>query len=127
MTRLAILLALAGIAGGCTGTIERDTHGKDHGSNATDPPGPDEPGDPDMTPTPGTGGKPGPMMDPTTPPAPPSAQVLCEEASRNAVGRRALRRLTNAELETTIRSVFGLDAKQWAGLNVPPDSGSLDG
>jgi hypothetical protein len=131
MTRLAIVLAMAGVAAGCTGSIEGSSRGKDRGANPTEPTGPDDTTDPNTTtPTPpGTGGKPGGMgmMNPPTPPAPPSAQILCDEASRNTVGRRALRRLTNAELETTIRTVFGLDTKQWAGMNVPPDSGSLDG
>ena len=59
--------------------------------------------------------------------APPSAQVACPSATQETVGARVLRRLTNAELETTIRAVFGLSATQWPGVTLPPDTGSIDG
>jgi hypothetical protein len=62
---------------------------------------------------------------------PPSAQVSCAQAEagdgKEIIGRRALRRLTNAELEATIRATFGFDTKTWTGLTVPPDPASPDG
>jgi hypothetical protein len=127
MTRLALVLALAGLGIGCTGSIERGSGPGGSRPSTTEPPGPDDTDPNPMTTPPGTGGKPGVMTPDPNMPAPPSAQILCDQASQNTVGRRVLRRLTNAELETTIRTVFGLDAKQWPGMNVPPDSGSLDG
>ncbi len=67
--------------------------------------------------------------DPSAPPAPapPSAQVDCPTASTQIVGHRSLRRLTNAELEATIRTTFNLSATQWPGVNLPSDAASLDG
>jgi len=38
-----------------------------------------------------------------------------------------LRRLTNAELEATIRSAFNLNVTQWPGVILPSDPGSADG
>jgi hypothetical protein len=107
---LALTLALAGMTAGCVG----DIGGAGRGSPT---------GDPGPKPTTGSGGA-GVTPDPT---APPSAQVLCPTSTVETVGRRALRRLTNAELETSIRSAFTLTAQQWPGVNLPPDSGSLDG
>jgi hypothetical protein len=115
--RLGLSLIL--IVGGCTGTVG--------GSGDLPPqPGAKPPG---QQPDPAMGGNmgtppPGMQPDPT---APPSAQVACPGNGKEIVGRRTLRRLTIPELETTIRSVFGLDDKSWAGLTVPPDSGSDDG
>lgn len=60
-------------------------------------------------------------------PPPPTAQVSCPMDGKDTIGRRALRRLTVAELDTTIRAAFGLDSVQWTGPTVPPDPSSLDG
>jgi hypothetical protein len=72
----------------------------------------------------GTAGSGSTTTDPTQPP---TAQVACASTDAETVGHRALRRLTNAELETTIRAVLGLDATTWPGVNLPSDAGSLDG
>jgi Protein of unknown function (DUF1592)/Protein of unknown function (DUF1588)/Protein of unknown function (DUF1595)/Protein of unknown function (DUF1587) len=117
-------LALALVAAaGCTASIE--------GSGT---PGPAGPGTGTPVQPPGTApvSPPGavPVQPPgstTTPVPPPSAQVTCPAGSNVTVGHPALRRLTNAELEATIRAAFGLDANQWSGLTVPPDAGSVDG
>jgi hypothetical protein len=120
--RLAFSLLL-GATVGCTGAIESHGGGGPSGSNP--PPGSNMPmpGPGNPTPTPAGPGQ-NPTPDPT---APPSAQVACGNGVTETVGRRTLRRLTIPELETTIRSTFALDAKQWVGLNVPPDTGSDDG
>ncbi len=72
----------------------------------------------------GTGPTTTPQDDPNQPP---TAQVTCASSTTETVGHRALRRLTNAELETTIRATFGLDATAWSGVSLPSDAGSLDG
>ena len=121
-TVLSLWLAGA-LAAGCTGAID-DGRGSSKpgqpGQSATGQPGAGNNG----TGTPGQPGGTGGQMDPA---APPSAQLTCGSGGQDTVGRRALRRLTNAELESTIRSSFGLDNKQWGGLTVPPDPGSVDG
>ena len=127
MKRLALVLALGTSAAACTGTIGDGLPGNrpdQTGPVTTDPvtgkPTTAAPGTPKPN-GPGTTGG----MDPA---APPSAEVSCSGAGKdNTVGRRTLRRLTNAEFEATIRTTFGLDTKQWAGLTVPPDRGSADG
>jgi hypothetical protein len=125
MKRLALTLGLAlgGAAVGCTGTIHDGLSGPgaDNGTNVMG--GQNNPATPPGTPPkPGQSG--GAAMD-TTPP--PSAEVTCNGTGKDTIGRRTLRRLTNAEFEATIRSTFGLDSKQWSGLTVPPDRGSADG
>jgi hypothetical protein len=123
--RLALSLLL-GTTIGCTGAIQRDDHGAGPSTNPTPPTGMNTPpgtGNNPMTTPPGTGSNP-PPVDPAMPP---SAQVACGTGATETVGRRTLRRLTIPELETTIRTTFGLDAKQWVGLAVPPDTGSEDG
>jgi hypothetical protein len=120
MKRAALCLVL-GTALGCTGAIQSDGSRPPAGSGTPTPVGPTMPG---SNPTPTGPGQPPTMTDPT---APPSAQVTCGNNGAETVGRRTLRRLTIPELETTIRTTFGLDAKQWVGLNVPPDTGSDDG
>jgi hypothetical protein len=118
MSRLTLLLALAGATAGCTGVIGGSTgEPGGTGSSTVDPSG--NPGTGTGTGT-GTGG----TVDPTMPP---SAQVMCPTTATETVGRRVLRRLTNNELEATIRSTFTLDATQWPGVNLPPDASSLDG
>jgi hypothetical protein len=74
------------------------------------------------------GTTPGPTTSPQTDPnQPPSGQVDCGSSATETVGHRVLRRLTNAELETTLRAAFNLSAEQWSGVNLPSDAGSLDG
>ncbi|HEY0711842.1 MAG TPA: DUF1595 domain-containing protein, partial [Polyangia bacterium] len=140
----ALTLAGAGLLGlqGCTGMVEGP------GNTGTETPGPGggspNPGRPGSgggsmmggssgpgSGNPGTnpGGSGGGMMGGggTVEPPPPSAQVSCPSDGKDTIGRRALRRLTVAELEATIRSAFGLDTTQWPGPTVPPDPSSLDG
>ncbi len=123
MNRLATSLSLA-LALGCTGAVQDGAPG---GTNPGGPgANPSAPGNtPGAPPSPGNTATPGapPSDDPA---APPSAQVACTSGSET-VGRRVLRRLTNGELEATIRAAFGLGAAQWPGLTVPPDPGSPDG
>ncbi len=117
-----VLPGLAVGAAGCTGSI--------NGGAPADPGKPSTPGAPPPSGRPEMPGQPGASTPPATPDPtapPPSAQVACPTGATDTVGRRSLRRLTIPELETTIRTVFGLDAKQWTGLNVPPDTGSDDG
>jgi hypothetical protein len=95
---LAALLAV-----GCTGSI---------GENGGQPPPPPNGG-------PGPGGGP--------PPGPTPAKGVLAACTAEVPGRRLLRRLTVPELETSVRSVFGLDANQWKGLALPPDPASLNG
>jgi hypothetical protein len=131
MKRLALVLALGlpvAAASGCTGSIGdggASPGAPNNGNTGVDP----NTGKP--TTDPGTNnGKPGttpgttPTMDPTMPP---SAEVACSPDGKDTIGRRTLRRLTNAEFEATIRTTFGLTTTQWAGLTVPPDRGSADG
>jgi Protein of unknown function (DUF1592)/Protein of unknown function (DUF1588)/Protein of unknown function (DUF1595)/Protein of unknown function (DUF1587) len=125
MTRLAVVLAFGLGSAACTGSIADGLSGAGKGPtgqpNQPGQPGPNKPGD---SAKPATSSTPD-NMDPTAPP--PSAQVACPGNGQQTVGKRALRRMTNAELETTIRVTFGLDAKQWGGLAVPPDTASEDG
>ncbi len=124
MKRLALLLAVG--LGGCTGSIG-ELPGSSGGQPAT-PGTPSQPGS--NNPVPGNqppGAQPGNEPGAGNPTPPPSAQVACPTNGGQTVGRRALRRMTNAELETTIRTTFGIDAKAWAGLTVPPDAASEDG
>ncbi|HVR61331.1 MAG TPA: DUF1592 domain-containing protein [Polyangia bacterium] len=109
------LLLAALVAAGCTGTV-----GGPGGGGGLSTGGGKPAGGGSGTVTAG-GGK----TDPGA--APPSAQVACPSATQETVGARVLRRLTNAELETTIRAVFGLSATQWPGVTLPPDTGSIDG
>jgi hypothetical protein len=120
MKRLALLLAV-GLTG-CTGTILDDSGARTPGSrtNSGDPRNPPD----NMGGGGGTGGGDNMTPDETKPP---SAQVTCSGDGKEVIGKRALRRLTIPELEATIRATFGVDAKQWAGLAVPPDTGSEDG
>jgi hypothetical protein len=126
MKRLALVLALGlPVGAGCTGSINDSGAGR-----------PNDPGTKNPTIDPNTGKPvPNPTGDPnnpnTTPTgdpvAPPMAAVSCTKDGKVTFGRRTLRRLTNAELEATIRSTFGLTTTQWPGLTVPPDRGSADG
>ena len=117
MRSLGVSLTLA-LALGCTGNIGDGVGGSTGPGNKPDPTKPD-PTKPDPT-------KPDPSK-PDDPTKPPSAQVACPVNGMEIVGKRAMRRLTIPELETTIRTTFGLTAMQWVGLNVPPDAGSDDG
>ncbi len=108
------MLVLVGAVAGCTARLD----GTSEGSAA---PGAN-PGNPT-----GTAGA-GPTATPVTDPnQPPTAQVTCAPSTTETVGHRVLRRLTNAELETTIRATFGVDATAWPGVDLPSDAGSLDG
>jgi hypothetical protein len=114
MSRLHWLLVAASAVAGCTANIEgtADKPGGPAGSN------------PDTQGSAGTTSTTPPVVDPNQPP---TAQVACDAAGTQTIGHRALRRLTNAELEATLRTTFGLDAAAWAGVNLPSDAGSLDG
>jgi len=117
VSRLAWLALVAGTTVGCNayigGTAEKSDAGP--GPSTTNPAG--------TAGSTGTAGS-GTTTDPNQPP---TAQVACATTDTETVGHRALRRLTNAELETTIRAVLGLDATAWPGVNLPSDAGSLDG
>jgi hypothetical protein len=106
------------LALGCTGTIGDGSGGSTRTGGKKNPSNPTDPTNPTMDPT---------VSPPSDPTKPPSAQVTCPSNGMEIVGKRALRRLTIPELETTIRATFGLTATQWVGVNVPPDSGSEDG
>lgn len=113
MSRLHWLVAASALAG-CTANIE-GTADKPGGPNGSNPDVPGSAGTTSTTP---------PVVDPNQPP---TAQVACDSAGAQTIGHRALRRLTNAELETTIRATFSLDAAAWTGVTLPSDAGSLDG
>jgi hypothetical protein len=115
MSRLGMLLVLAGAAAGCTGYVNGETY---DGSNDPD----DNAHGGGSGPTAGSGGQ-----SVTDPNQPPTAQVSCASTATETVGHRALRRLTNGELEATVRAIFEVDTAQWPGVNLPSDSGSLDG
>jgi hypothetical protein len=117
VTRLSWFLLVA--ATGCTGYLD----GSPAGNGST-------------TETPGAGGSttgvnPGAAGSTMNPPVGTGGQTAvnedCDPSGADAIGRRVLRRLTNTELETTLRSTFGLDAAQWPGVNLPSDAGSTDG
>ena len=117
MNRLPLLVLLAGAAAGCNayigGTSQKDGPA---GSNPDNPAG--------SAGTTSTTTTTNPTVDPTQPP---TAQVACASTDTETIGHRVLRRLTNAELETTVRAVLGVDTTQWTGVNLPSDAGSLDG
>jgi hypothetical protein len=124
--RLARVLALAGVAA-CNGTIIDADPSRAPGSAPGDDPS-GLPGGPGLTGGAGAGNGQSPGAgggDPTA--APVTAQVACTKSGVESVGRRVLRRLTVAELDATVRVVFGLTAEQWSGPVVPPDPASLDG
>jgi hypothetical protein len=113
--RLAAVFVLAQAAAACTGHLQGESPGFDQNPNGE---------------TPGTAGSSGvgtggsSTVDPNQPP---TGQVKCAEGATDTVGHRVLRRLTNGELEQTIRATFGFDAATWAGVNLPSDAGSHDG
>ena len=94
------------------------------------PPGDPAPGDPNQPGDPKQPGGPTTALPPERPatPAPgvkpPGSAVRCEN---EVVATRVLRRLTNVELETTIRTAFGLDDSAWKGPSFIPDPASGDG
>jgi len=133
MRELTLVLALS-LGPGCTGSILDGSGAGNMGPGN----GPSSPGGGNTSPggnsaSPGgnPGGSPNPGNNPggntNDPPKPPSAEVVCPGNGNETIGLRALRRLTIPEFEATIRTAFGLDAKQWPGLTVPPDTGSEDG
>jgi len=125
MIRLAPWVTLGTVLAGCTGAIgdpsgrngdPSPTGGSVTGTGATGTMG-----------ATGAGGSTVVDPPPPPPPGPPSAQITCPATPTEIVGHRALRRLTNAELETTLRSTFNLSTAQWPGVNLPSDAASLDG
>jgi len=52
---------------------------------------------------------------------------LCDSGERDVPGPRLLRRLTTAELTTSVRAVFGLDGNEWAGPALPADPAGRNG
>ncbi|HEX2876123.1 MAG TPA: DUF1592 domain-containing protein [Polyangiaceae bacterium] len=114
MSRLHWLLVVASAVAGCTANID-GTAERPGGTSGSNPDSPGSAGSTSTTP---------PVVDPNQPP---TAQVACASTDAQTIGHRALRRLTNAELEATIRATFGLDATAWTGVNLPSDAGSHDG
>lgn len=113
MRQLPWLMLLGGAVVGCNAYIDGES--ASGGPSASTP---EQPG------TAGTGGGVGAPVGANQPP---SAQVSCAQNASETVGHRALRRLTNAELEASVRASFGFDAAAWQGVNLPSDAGSLDG
>lgn len=116
MSRVAWLGLFAAAAVGCTGNLIGDKPD----SSGTGPDG--NPINNNTAGSVGTGGQ-----TTTDPNQPPTAQVSCDGATTETVGHRALRRLTNGELEATVRATLSLDATQWPGVDLPSDTGSADG
>lgn len=114
--RLVSIFALAAAAVGCTGSLEGDA--PDIGAGNPGAAGSSNPGAAGSS----AGGQ--STVDPNQPP---TAQVHCAEDGAETVGHRALRRLTNAELDATVRAAFGVDVAAWSGLMLPSDAGSHDG
>jgi hypothetical protein len=130
MSRLALWLTLGSALAGCTGAIGDVPDGK----NGISPTGgttvgTGTSGATGSTGATGTSGSTGTSTGTGMPPdmKPPSAQPICPADNTQIVGHRTLRRLTNAELETTIRAAFALDIAQWPGANLPTDTSSTDG
>jgi len=91
----------------------------------TDPEsGPNGPGD-DERPGSGDTQPPQTPTDPQVPPTTPSA--LCAQDADARRTERVLRRLTGPQIESTVRTVFGLDVATWAGPNLPPDPAAQNG
>jgi len=123
VSRCGVLLVLVGATAACTANIEGgpwSTSGAPVGAPGATPGG-----------GLGTGTAGGSGTAPATatpdPNQPASGQVACASMTTESVGHRVLRRLTNAELETTIRTIFSLDTAAWPGVTLPSDAGSLDG
>lgn len=119
MTRFHWLIALA--ATGCTGYLDGAP------SSSSTSPGPNPGAGGSGSSTAGSAGSGSITNAGSAPLGGMSAQETCDPSGAEAAGRRLLRRLTNAELETTLRTTFGLQAAQWSGVNLPSDAGSTDG
>jgi Protein of unknown function (DUF1592)/Protein of unknown function (DUF1588)/Protein of unknown function (DUF1595)/Protein of unknown function (DUF1587) len=113
---------------GCTGNVIEPDYVVRGNGNTNGMPNPNGPTSPA-----GTGGTQGnaPAMAPMERPAvpgpgvkPPGSAVRCEN---EVVTQRVLRRLTNGELETTIRAAFGFDQATWKTPSLIPDPASGDG
>jgi hypothetical protein len=52
---------------------------------------------------------------------------LCVAGVCEVPGPRLLRRLTTAQVETTVRAVFGLGSADWRGHALPPDAAASNG
>jgi hypothetical protein len=109
------------LAAGCNGNII------DPDYSPTGDPAPTAPGatgtDPGGT---GTTGQ-LPPERPATPAPGVGAPGTPDRCSTEVVATRVLRRLTNVELETTIRTAFNLDDTAWKGPSFVPDPASGDG
>lgn len=115
------LFATGALSAGCQGYL-------DGSSPVQGGPGSSATTDPSMTSTAGSAGQGNNNNQTTTDPnQPPTAQVTCTSTKTETVGHRALRRLTNGELEATVRATLGLDATAWPGVSLPSDTGSADG
>ncbi len=119
------------LLGGCTGNIIEPesalpgtpgakppgaTPGTNPGGPAS-PAGPAGPSEPGMVPA-ERPNEPAPGVKP------PGSAVHCEA---EVIAPRVLRRLTNNEIEATIRTAFGLDTVTWKGPSFIPDPASSDG
>ncbi|HEY0714396.1 MAG TPA: DUF1588 domain-containing protein, partial [Polyangia bacterium] len=111
----ALCGALAGSLGisACTGQVV----GPEGGPMTIDP----TTGEPTTTPPPD--GTPG-VMTPRPEVKPPGTAARC---TAEVIAQRALRRLTNTELEASLRATFGLDKTAWPSPSLVPDPASGDG
>ncbi|AKF09674.1 DUF1592 domain-containing protein [Sandaracinus amylolyticus] len=100
---IVIIGALAMASVGCVGNLGDGAAGP---SGSGRPGGPNNPGNPNN-------------------PRPNEPVPACPDGDE--LGPRVVRRLTASELETTIRTVFSLDASAWSGPTTPPDAASGDG
>jgi hypothetical protein len=124
MRRLSWLPVATLLFGACSdGTIisrpGEDPNGG--GGNPTVPGNPSNPG------TPSNPGNPSMPTVPTPAMSSGAARNQCNGQTAEIAGPRLLRRLTTSELETTVRSVFGLDARTWTGPTLPPDPAAANG
>jgi hypothetical protein len=72
----------------------------------------------------------GVVRDPDTGGTPPpvgAARNQCQGQTGEIAGPRLLRRLTSAELETSVRAILGVDRAAWGGPTLPPDPASANG
>jgi hypothetical protein len=128
MRRLARLIGWAALAtqlaplGGCINAINGDI--QEPGPGEQDPAAPPGPGGSGNDPLPNVMPLPERPNTPGEGVKPPGSAVRCE---REVVATRTLRRLTNVELENTLRAAFGLDEAAWAGPSFVPDPASSDG
>lgn len=65
--------------------------------------------------------------DAEPPPEPDGPRNLCAGGEADVAGPRLLRRLTGAELTSSLRAAFGLTPEEWAGPAVPADAAAANG